>query len=328
MHDRATRTQSGQFLPGQSGNPAGRPRGSRNRASVLRDLLEEHEATAIARLVVDRALAGDWAAMRVCFTRLYPPAKDAPIDFEMPGILSTADAVAAGAAVIAAMGVGDITPSEAQKVMAVLAAQTRLLQTGTPTARVVRRQVQARPEPGLGGVETARRAARADPLQRQDDATPAAANACISPVVADESTPRRTDRAAAPTAPASAAPARSDDPGSCPDPVEDRARRRSAARLPGRSAGETLYPPCLPESADAGAGALAGTPSTEDAARDVVSARGHASVVSLPGSARPRVPGRAGCQPVRSIRSGAAVRTPAAADDDAAGAPQRLREVA
>ncbi|PSJ38845.1 DUF5681 domain-containing protein [Allosphingosinicella deserti] len=327
MHDRATRTESGQFLPGQSGNPAGRPRGSRNRASVLHDLLEEGEAAAIGRLVVDRALAGDWAAMRVCFTRLFPPAKDAPVDFEMPEVLSAADAVAAGAAVIAAMGVGDITPSAAQRVMAVLAAHTRLLQTGTHKARVSPRQMQARPEPGLGDVETARRAARAAPPQRQDDATQAAAPACISPVVADESTPRRTNRAVAPTAPASAAPARSDDLGSCTDPVEDRAQRRSAARLPGRSAGETLYPPCLADSAEAGTGALAGTPSA-DAARNVVSARGHASVVSLPGSARPRVPRRAGSQPVRSIRSGAAARTPAAADDKAAGAPQRLREVA
>lgn len=32
------------WQPGQSGNPAGRPKGSRNRATVMRELLELHES--------------------------------------------------------------------------------------------------------------------------------------------------------------------------------------------------------------------------------------------------------------------------------------------
>lgn len=33
-----------EYSPGQSGNPAGRPKGSRNRATVMRELLELHES--------------------------------------------------------------------------------------------------------------------------------------------------------------------------------------------------------------------------------------------------------------------------------------------
>ncbi|QAY77357.1 DUF5681 domain-containing protein [Sphingosinicella sp. BN140058] len=162
MHDQATRTEAGRFLPGQSGNPAGRPRGSRNKASMLGDLLDEGDVAAIARMVIDRALAGDWPALRVCFTRLVPPVKDAPIELDLPKVTSIGDAVSAGSAVIVALGAGEITPCEAQKVMAVLAAQTRSLQAA------------ARPS---------------DQSRSRQSATGNAAaptSACISPVVAVE----------------------------------------------------------------------------------------------------------------------------------------------
>ena len=40
------------FQKGQSGNPAGRPRGSRNRATILFQNLLEDDAEAIARKAV------------------------------------------------------------------------------------------------------------------------------------------------------------------------------------------------------------------------------------------------------------------------------------
>ena len=39
------RTVTGQFLPGQSGNPAGRPQGARNKASRLREMLDDGAAS-------------------------------------------------------------------------------------------------------------------------------------------------------------------------------------------------------------------------------------------------------------------------------------------
>ncbi|QAY76725.1 DUF5681 domain-containing protein [Sphingosinicella sp. BN140058] len=186
MPDPATRTSAGQFLPGQSGNPAGRPRGARNKASVLRDIIDDAEATAIARAVVDRAVAGEWPALRICFTRLCPPAKDTPVEMELPEILSVADAIAAGSAVIAAMAAGEITPCEAQKVMAVLAAQTRMIETGLHK-RHGEATAAAEGAAAEGAAETpatAKPNARPNAARPRETPTTAEAAACISPVIA------------------------------------------------------------------------------------------------------------------------------------------------
>ena len=45
------------FELGKSGNPKGRPKGARNRATILAEALLDHEAEAITRKLVDKALA-------------------------------------------------------------------------------------------------------------------------------------------------------------------------------------------------------------------------------------------------------------------------------
>src|SRR6185312_4159006 len=65
-----TRDADGRFVPGQSGNPAGKKPGTRNRATVLREALADGEETAAARIVIDRALAGDAVAARFIVERL------------------------------------------------------------------------------------------------------------------------------------------------------------------------------------------------------------------------------------------------------------------
>ena len=47
------------FQPGQSGNPAGRPRGSRNKATIAAETLLDGEAQALSRKAVELALEGE-----------------------------------------------------------------------------------------------------------------------------------------------------------------------------------------------------------------------------------------------------------------------------
>jgi hypothetical protein len=59
------------FKPGQSGNPSGRPHGSRNKATLALEALLDGEGEAITRKAIEKALEGDTAALRLCLERIY-----------------------------------------------------------------------------------------------------------------------------------------------------------------------------------------------------------------------------------------------------------------
>ena len=51
------------FQSGQSGNPAGRPRGARGKATILAEGLFDGEAEAIIRTAIELAKSGDMACL-------------------------------------------------------------------------------------------------------------------------------------------------------------------------------------------------------------------------------------------------------------------------
>jgi hypothetical protein len=59
------------FTKGQSGNPAGRPVGSKNKCTQFRELLED-DLSALVSVLRDKALEGDMNAMRLLLERLVP----------------------------------------------------------------------------------------------------------------------------------------------------------------------------------------------------------------------------------------------------------------
>jgi hypothetical protein len=59
-------SQGGRFQKGRSGNPDGRPKGSRNKTTVIAQALLEGEAEALVRKVVQLALEGDLTCLRIC----------------------------------------------------------------------------------------------------------------------------------------------------------------------------------------------------------------------------------------------------------------------
>jgi Family of unknown function (DUF5681) len=101
------------FTKGQSGNPRGRPRGSRNTAARIAQLLLEGEAEALARKAIERALAGDGLALKLCLDRLLAPQRRRPVELELPELREASGLAGAMAAVGAAAARGEITPSEA-----------------------------------------------------------------------------------------------------------------------------------------------------------------------------------------------------------------------
>jgi len=102
-----------QFGKGQSGNPAGRPKGSRSRATQALEAIFDGEAEAITRKAIEMALGGDPAVMRMCLDRLVPPRRDRPVTFDLPPIDTAADITVASRTLLEAVAAGDLTPSEA-----------------------------------------------------------------------------------------------------------------------------------------------------------------------------------------------------------------------
>jgi hypothetical protein len=123
------RDAMGRFMPGRSGNPRGKKPGTRNRATVLRAALADGEDIAAARIVIDKALAGDQVAARFVVGRLMPRPgpRDREIALDLPAGNSAADILAAFDTTLAAMASGEITPDEALTVTRVLDGKLRAL---------------------------------------------------------------------------------------------------------------------------------------------------------------------------------------------------------
>ena len=85
-HQEANASSAGQrgWQPGQSGNPRGRPVGSRNKKNVIADEFAK-DGSAVARVVMDAALAGDMQAANLVLQRLSPPlrARAEKVTFEL-----------------------------------------------------------------------------------------------------------------------------------------------------------------------------------------------------------------------------------------------------
>ncbi len=62
---------------------AGRPRGSRNKATLALQCLFEDEAELIGRKAVELAKQGDMQAIKLVLERIMPARKDMPVSFEM-----------------------------------------------------------------------------------------------------------------------------------------------------------------------------------------------------------------------------------------------------
>jgi hypothetical protein len=134
----AARARRGRpFERGRSGNPSGRPKGHRNKATMAIEELLDGEAEGLARKVIDKALEGDMAALRLCLERLLPARRERPLTFDLPKIESVKDAQAASSAILAACAAGDLSPGEASEVMELVSAYVRMLETMELEARIV-----------------------------------------------------------------------------------------------------------------------------------------------------------------------------------------------
>ena len=117
------------FEKGQSGNPAGRRVGCRNKTTLAAATLLAGEAEALTRKAVELALGGDPTALRLCIERIMPPCRERTVKFILPPIESAADIAPAMKAVTSALAGGMITPGEAATIAAVVDTFVRAIET-------------------------------------------------------------------------------------------------------------------------------------------------------------------------------------------------------
>jgi hypothetical protein len=132
----AHRGPDGRFPPGTSGNPAGRPRGARNkRTAELAELLDAGGGEIVGKLIA-RAKAGRPWAMRLAIERLLPKL-ERRVEIDMPAeIKKAADVAEATATVIGCAARGEISLEEANAFLKLVEQQRRAIETNDLAVRL------------------------------------------------------------------------------------------------------------------------------------------------------------------------------------------------
>jgi hypothetical protein len=115
--------QGKRFQKGQSGNPAGRPKGALNQTTLACQALLDGEAEAITRKAVEIALGGDLTAIRLCMDRLLPPRKERPVSIDLPMMGKYSDMAKFTEAILEAVKSGILTIGEAQGIVEIAKTQ-------------------------------------------------------------------------------------------------------------------------------------------------------------------------------------------------------------
>lgn len=132
----AGRGADGRFQPGHSGNPAGKPKSTRHRLTVLRKLLAEGESETAGRRFIERALAGEDKRAEILLVQpVFPKPRGRTIALDLPEAASAADDLAFLDAAMAGLANGGITIDEALALaLARLVELRRKLREGTAAA--------------------------------------------------------------------------------------------------------------------------------------------------------------------------------------------------
>lgn len=107
------------FIPGKSGNERGRPLGSPDKRTRLRQLLEPH-AEELISILVNQAKNGDPSALKLCIDRLIPRAKNDTIDITFPNDISGHSILQVGEQILRGLENRSLTPDEGKTLFEII----------------------------------------------------------------------------------------------------------------------------------------------------------------------------------------------------------------
>jgi hypothetical protein len=135
--------------PFQKGNQ-GRPRGSRNKVSVMVERLIAKDAKAITHAMIEKAKGGNTTAGAAILRVIIGPAKEraAPIQFELPPLKTASDAMLAISAIAAGVADGSLDSEAAKTLTSIIGEFRAVLEAVDHEARLAElesRYAQAKP---------------------------------------------------------------------------------------------------------------------------------------------------------------------------------------
>ena len=114
------RDTAGQFTAGNSG----RPKGSRNKATLAIESNLLGQAEALTQTAATKALY----ALRLCTERMAPAPKDQPVSLSLPKMHNAMDSSEAAESVLTAVSEGELTPIEATPLVGLVDSYRRILE--------------------------------------------------------------------------------------------------------------------------------------------------------------------------------------------------------
>ena len=120
------------WKPGQSGNPAGRPKGT-GEIGKLREAIKSHVPAIIARLTA-QALEGDVQAARLLLERTVAPLK--AVEPTQPLTLPDGTLTEQGRAVLASVADGVLAPGQGAQLVAAIGQLARVAEVDELAARI------------------------------------------------------------------------------------------------------------------------------------------------------------------------------------------------
>lgn len=126
-----------QFKPNESGNPRGRPPGSRNKRTQLLDKIMQADDNArhIIETLVSKAQGGDTAAAEILLKRYQPPPRSSlqPVQFDLD---SSASPLQQCQQILAAVAAGDLAPDVGQSLISAVTALARIAELAELEQRI------------------------------------------------------------------------------------------------------------------------------------------------------------------------------------------------
>lgn len=142
--ENAGEKQDTRFPPGTSGNPAGKKKGCRNKATIIAEEMLDGEAGEIFKIAIQKAKDGDVAMVKFCGDKILPSRKSRPIKIDLPEIKTAEGIDDAQNKIMINVANGQITPDEGTALSGMLESRRKTLETVEMEKRLEELEANAR----------------------------------------------------------------------------------------------------------------------------------------------------------------------------------------